>query len=100
VYQRSGLPVKVLKTYPNWRLIVDPSGDQGWMQANLLSDNRTGMVEGEIRSLREKPDAESRELWRAEPGVVGRLSDCTPEWCRLDVLGRMGFIRTSEIYGD
>jgi SH3-like domain-containing protein len=100
LYQRSGLPVRVLEIYPNWRKIEDPDGTQGWMQANLLSDARTALVKkGNVRSLYERPKGDARVLWRVEPGVVGRLSDCANGWCRLDVLGRMGYIEVEHLWG-
>jgi SH3-like domain-containing protein len=100
LYQRVGLPVRVLEIYPNWRKIEDPDGTQGWMQANLLSDARTALVKkGGVRSLHEKPNGDARVLWRIEPGVVGRVSDCAQGWCRLDVLGRMGYIEAEDIWG-
>jgi SH3-like domain-containing protein len=100
LYQRAGLPVKVIEVYPNWRKIEDPDGTQGWMQANLLSDARTALVTGETRPLRERPSLDAPILWRAEAGVVGKLSDCVPGWCRIDVLGRIGYIEADHIYGD
>jgi SH3-like domain-containing protein len=99
LYQRAGLPVKVIETYPNWRKIEDPDGTQGWIQATLISSDRMGLVTGDVRPLRESPNADARILWRAEPGVVGRLSDCARGWCRLDVRGRMGYIETGHIFG-
>ncbi len=99
LYQRAGLPVKVIETYPNWRKVEDPDGTQGWIQSNLLSDDRTGMILGEVRSLRESPVASARVIWRAEPGVVGKLSDCKKGWCKLDVRGRMGFVEATQIWG-
>lgn len=98
-YQRPNLPVKVIETYPNWRKIEDPDGTQGWMQANLLSSDRAGLVVGEVRPLREAPDAAARIVWRAEPGVVGKLSECRRGWCRLDVRGRIGYIEAAHIWG-
>jgi SH3-like domain-containing protein len=47
----------------------------------------------------EKPDAGSPVRFRAQPGVVGRISKCDPSWCRLDVGGREGYIRTDHIWG-
>ena len=99
LYQRSNLPVKVIETYPNWRKIEDPDGIQGWMQANLISTDRTGLVRGEIRPLREAPDGEARIIWRAEPGVVGKLTDCRRGWCKIDVRGRIGYIEAIHIWG-
>ncbi|MBY8823117.1 hypothetical protein K7G82_12495 [Sphingomonas colocasiae] len=99
LYQRAGLPVKVVETYPNWRKVEDPDGVQGWMQANLLSEDRTAMVTGEIRTLRASPDAAGKVNWRAEPGVIGKLSECAQGWCRIDVNGRAGFVEARYLWG-
>lgn len=99
MYQRAGLPVKVLATYPNWRKVEDPDGTQGWMQANLLSDKRTAIVRDDVRPMREKPNADARIVWRAEPGVVGKISDCANGWCKFDVTGRLGYIEAAHIWG-
>jgi len=99
LYQRAGLPVKVIETYPNWRKVEDPDGAQGWMQANLLSEDRTAMVVGEIRTLRASPDGAGKVNWRAEPGVIGKLSDCAQGWCRIDVNGRAGFVEARYLWG-
>ncbi len=99
LYQRAQLPVKVIGTYPNWRKIEDPDGTQGWMQANLISSDRTALVIGDIRPLRDKPSSSGKVIFRAEPGVVGKLSDCGRGWCRLDVKGRMGYIEMVHLWG-
>ena len=99
LYQRANLPVKVIATYPNWRKIEDPDGTQGWMQANLISQDRTGLVIGEVRALRDKPSTSAHIIFRAEPGVVGKISDCGRGWCKLDVRGRMGYIEATHIWG-
>ena len=99
LYKRKNLPVKVVKTYPGWRKIEDPDGTQGWMQANLLSDQRTALVTGEVRPLREKPDPGAPVILKAEPGVVGTISECRRGWCKLNVTGRMGYIEISHVFG-
>lgn len=100
LYQRAGLPVKVIETYPNWRKIEDPDGTQGWMQANLLSDDRAGLIiKGEIRVLRDAPNVSARIVWRAEPGVVGKLSECRKGWCRINVGGKMGYVEVAALWG-
>ena len=82
-------PVKVLAMHKGWKKIEDPDGTQGWMQANLLSDSRTALVTaGEPVALRDSPRAAGRVLWRAAPGVVGRISKCAAGWCNFDVRGR------------
>ncbi len=100
LYRRSGLPVRVIETYPNWRKVEDPDGAKGWIQANLLSEDRTGLVRGEkIRLLRASPAASADIVWRAEPGVVGKLSECQKGWCKINVRGQMGYIEASQLWG-
>lgn len=100
LYQRAGLPVRVIETYPNWRKIEDPDGEKGWMQANLLSDDRTGLViKGPIRALREAPGSTARIVWRVEPGVVGKISECQRGWCKIDIKGKMGYLEAAALWG-
>ncbi len=103
LYKRKGLPVKVVKTYSvqraEWRRIQDPDGAEGWVQANLLTDARTALVIGDVRPLRDKPAAGAAIVWRAEPGVVGRVSQCANGWCLFDARGRVGFVEVAHIFG-
>ena len=100
LYQRQDLPIKVVAIYKEWRKVADPDGTEGWMQANLLSGTRTAIVHGSGPvDLREKPNAGSRLLWRAAPGVVGRLSQCGNGWCRMDVKGQAGFVNVGGLWG-
>lgn len=100
LYQRRDLPVRVVKTYPNWRLIEDPEGTRGWMLVTLLSDRRTAMVkDGEPRPIHERPDPASRVAYLAEAGVVGQIDRCADGWCRIRIGKRQGQIRMSDIWG-
>lgn len=100
LYVRADLPIRVVEVYPNWRRIQDPDGTTGWMLVHLLSDTRTALVTGnEPRPIHQTPDASAKIVYRAAPGVVGRLSDCAGGWCRLDVGGKRGFIRADHFWG-
>jgi SH3-like domain-containing protein len=99
LYQRQGLPVQVLEVYPGWRKVRDPDGTEGWMIGNLISDQRTGMVKGGMVDLRASPDPAAKVAWRAEAGVIGRLSKCGNGWCRIDVRGRSGYIEQGRLWG-
>jgi SH3-like domain-containing protein len=100
LYVRADLPVKVIETYPNWRKVQDADGASGWMLQRLLSDTRTGLVTGsEPSALHEAPDDHSPIAYRAEPGVVGRLSRCASGWCMFDAKGRRGYIRADHLWG-
>lgn len=99
MYKRSGLPVKVIATYPAWRKIEDPDGAQGWMQANMLTDARTAMVKGAVRPLRAAARPDAAINWRAEPGVIGTLRRCEAGWCELDIAGKRGWIEAAHLWG-
>jgi SH3-like domain-containing protein len=99
LYQRAGLPVRVIETYPGWRKVRDQDGTEGWMIVNLLTDQRTGMITGSIAELRDSPNPGAHVVWRAEPGVIGRISHCGAGWCRIDIAGRGGFIETGHLWG-
>lgn len=100
LYRRADLPIKVLEIYPSWRKIQDPAGTVGWMLVNLLADTRTAIVTGtEPRPLHETASEGTRVRYRAEPGVVGRLSECGGDWCRFEVAGKSGFVRKAHVWG-
>ncbi len=100
LYQRQDLPIKVVAIFKEWRKVADPDGTEGWMQANLLSGTRTAIVHGAGPvELRDKPAASGKLLWRAAPGVVGRLSQCGNGWCRFDVKGQAGFVAIGGLWG-
>ena len=100
LYQRRDLPVRVIKIYPNWRLVEDPDGTQGWMLVSLLSDRRTAIVKkGDPRPVRVEPSDGAKVHYRAEQGVVGRIDKCRDGWCRITVGKRDGYIKISDIWG-
>ena len=100
LYQRQDLPIKVVAIFKEWRKVADPDGTEGWMQANLLSGTRTAIVHGAGPvEMREKPVSSAKLLWRAAPGVVGRLSQCGNGWCRMDVKGQAGFVQIGGLWG-
>jgi SH3-like domain-containing protein len=100
LYKRRDLPIRVIKTYPNWRLIEDPDGTRGWMLVTLLSDRRTAIVRpGEPRPVRVEPSDGAKVRYLVEHGVVGRIDHCKGGWCRITVGTKEGYIQTSEIWG-
>ncbi|QGP78738.1 SH3 domain-containing protein [Sphingobium sp. CAP-1] len=99
VYRRRDLPVKVLQVLGQWRKVEDPDGAQGWMHVRLLSDTATAIVRADIAPLRESASDGARALFRAERGVVGRLSDCSGGWCGFDIKGQRGYVKASDVWG-
>lgn len=100
LYKRRDLPVRVLKTYPNWRLIEDPDGTKGWMLVSLLSDRRTAIVRpGEPRPVRAEPWDGAKVRYLVEHGVVGRIEHCKGGWCRMSVGKKEGYVQATDIWG-
>jgi SH3-like domain-containing protein len=99
VYRRRDLPLKVVQVLGLWRKVEDSEGTQGWMHVRLLSDTATAIVTAPEAPMRDSPHDGARTLYRAQKGVVGRLSDCSGDWCAFDVRGQRGFIRRSDIWG-
>ena len=100
LYQRRDLPVRVVKKFENWRLIQDPDGAQGWMLVTLLSDRRTVIVKpGQPRDIRVGAYDTAKVQYRAQPGVVGRISKCSDGWCRVEIGKREGYVRVSDVWG-
>lgn len=99
VYKRKLLPLKVIRLHEGWRLVEDPDGARGWVLARFLSRRQTAIVQKATAEMREKPGT-GRLMWRAEPGVVGKVGACEDGWCKFDAAGRAAWIPASAIWGE
>lgn len=98
-YQRRGLPVEVVGEYEYWRRIRDRDGTETWVHKNLTSGKRYALVDGTIRELFKKADANSEVLLSAEPGVQARLRKCQEAWCQVEIAGTKGWIPRNHLWG-
>lgn len=98
-YRRADLPVLVTQVHKEWRRIREVDGTEGWMLATLLSARRTAMVTEKMSPLYAEPTTAAPINWRAEAGVVGRLSKCIDGWCRFDANGKRGYVKIDAIWG-
>ncbi|WP_246068820.1 SH3 domain-containing protein [Ferrovibrio terrae] len=99
-YQRRGLPVEVVAEYEYWRRIRDHDGTETWVHKNLTSGKRYAVVEGGMRSLYRKPDADTDVLLTAETGVQARLRKCPDAmWCQVEIAGTKGWMPRSYLWG-
>ena len=101
VYHRRRLPVEIIAEYQTWRKVRDWQGTQGWIHQSLLATNRTFIVTGAVRSIREAAAPESSPVARAEAGVIGRLVECPGNglWCRVEADGHEGWLRRVDFWG-
>jgi len=99
VFQRRHMPVEVTAEYGHWRRVRDVEGAGGWVHYSLLSGARYVLVMQPQTVLRAKPDAAARAVAQAEPGVVGRLGDCAPDWCQITADGYTGWVAKTTLWG-
>ena len=99
-YRRIDLPVKVVAVRDEWRQVEDPGGVRGWMHRRLLSGRRTAIVIDDIAAMHVSAGVNSPVAYRAEPGVVGRISECNAGWCLFDVRGQTGYVRAAAVWGE
>jgi SH3-like domain-containing protein len=99
VYKRQALPVEVTSSFDVWRRIRDVDGTQGWVRASLLSLKRTAMVYPRIASFYAEATPTSALVWRAEPGVVGRVVQCTKGWCQIEAGKYVGWTMQENLWG-
>lgn len=99
LYLRRDLPVKIVEEHDVWRKIVDPEGGEGWVHSQLLTSRRSVLIMGGIEDLHRTATGDSRVVLRAEAGVVGRLLDCRPEWCLVEIDAKRGWVRRASIWG-
>lgn len=99
VFRRAGMPLQVVAEFGHWRRVMDRDGAGGWMHYALLSGVRTVIVDGEMVPLRSAPRPEATPAAYAEAGVIARLGDCSPDWCRISAGGESGWVLKSQIWG-
>jgi SH3-like domain-containing protein len=99
VFVRDGMPVEVTAEFDTWRKIRDIDGAEGWVHQNLLSGTRTGIIQGEVRTLLRTPEINGVPVLQAEPGVMGRILACNIAWCRMEIDKRRGWLPREQIWG-
>ncbi len=102
-YVRLGLPVEVVAETEQWRRIRDWQGDEGWVFHTLLSGKRSLLVIGDGSgrpvAVRAAPKSSAHLIAVAEPGALGHLMRCQPNWCRLNAQGITGWVHRSFLWG-
>tara|TARA_R110002096_G_scaffold14582_4_gene50673 strand:+ start:18222 stop:18719 length:498 start_codon:yes stop_codon:yes gene_type:complete len=99
VYKHRDMPLKIVKEYEHWRRVEDIDGQGGWMHFRLLSTARTVIFTEEKTPLRRRAydGAEARAF--AEQGVIGKLDECNPEWCKIFIGRENGWVKKTEVWG-
>ena len=99
VFTRAGMPLKITAEFENWRRVEDFEGAGGWVHYSLLSGVRSALVTLDMAELHDAPEDGSTVVAQAELGVIGRILECSPTWCRVSLEGTRGWIRKTAIWG-
>ncbi len=94
-----GMPVEIIAEYEYWRRIRDWEGSEGWVHKAALTGKRGAVVIKTMRDLRQKDDPNSPIMAHLEPGAVGQILSCKPEWCRIKFGDIKGYLRKNEFWG-
>ena len=66
----------------------------------MLDGSRHVMIKAEeAQIIRIDPKAEANPVLKIEPTVVVRVIECQPEWCRIQVSGRKGWLEKRFLWG-
>ncbi|MFD1509470.1 SH3 domain-containing protein [Lacimonas salitolerans] len=99
VFTQKDMPVEITAEHGHWRRIRDREGAGGWVHYALLSGVRTVIVDSDMLPIHSRPDPGSPVVAQLELGVIARLGDCGPDWCRLNVAGYRGWAPKSALWG-
>ena len=99
VFTRAGMPLKITAEYEHWRRVEDADGAGGWVHYSLLSGVRAVLISQDMAEAFSRPDVQSDVLFQSELGVIGKLLQCLPDWCRVSVEGEKGWLRKSSLWG-
>ncbi|MCF6444155.1 SH3 domain-containing protein [Nereida sp. MMG025] len=99
VFKHRDMPLRITAEHGHWRRVEDREGVGGWLHYSLLSGKRTVIVEQDMLELRAKPTLASPVNAQLELGVVARLGECDPEWCRLSAQGYRGWAKKDVLWG-
>ena len=99
VFVKSGMPLRLTAEYENWRRVEDAEGFGGWVHYSLLSGTRSVLISQDMAEFRHIADPASEVVFQAERGVLGRLLECSVDWCRVTTNGEKGWILKTALWG-
>ncbi|MGR3802425.1 SH3 domain-containing protein [Marinibacterium profundimaris] len=99
VFKRRGMPLMITAEHGHWRRVQDRDGAGGWVHYALISGVRTVLIEKDMVEGHSRPDPNSPVAAVFEMGVVAKLGDCDPDWCRISAGGYRGWVEKSALWG-
>ncbi len=93
--------MEIEREFEVWRLVTDPDGSKGWVQAATLTGRRTAIVTGGERTLRQAASETSGPVAKLAAGVIVRVRACEAgsDWCQVQINDYRGYIKRNEVWG-
>jgi SH3-like domain-containing protein len=99
VFTTAGMPLRVTAEHEHWRRVEDAEGMGGWVHYSLLSGVRSVLVTQDMAEFRDRPDMAAPVAFQTELGVIGRLMECSIDWCRINIQGEKGWVQKTALWG-
>lgn len=99
VFTTAGMPLRVTAEHEHWRRVEDAEGMGGWVHYALLSGVRSVLVTQDMAEFHDRAEMGSAVAFQTELGVIGRLIECLPDWCRVNVQGEKGWVQKTALWG-
>jgi SH3-like domain-containing protein len=106
IFNKPGMPVEITAEFDIWRKIRDFDGSEGWVQQNLLSGTRAGLVapwkkQGDV-PLRASASENAAVKAYLGAGFHVAIRRCDGSWCQVDATAGStytGYLEQAEIWG-
>ena len=99
VFKRRDMPLQITAEHGHWRRVEDRDGAGGWVHYALLSGARTVLVDQDMLPVHRRPEESAPIIAAFELGVVARLGDCEPDWCKITAGGYRGWVPKAGLWG-
>lgn len=99
VFRHRDMPLRVTAEFGHWRRVEDRDGAGGWVHYSLISGVRTVVVSAESADIRARDNAAAPVQARAMAGVIARLEQCGPDWCKINAGGQRGWVEKTALWG-
>lgn len=99
VFRHRDMPLRVTAEFGHWRRVEDREGAGGWVHYSLISGVRTVVINTESADLLARDAEGAPVVARAMSGVIARLEQCGPDWCRINAGGQRGWVQKSALWG-
>jgi len=97
-YEKTGLPVLILRETHNWRRVRDHQGDEVWIQARMLSAETNVLILRDTLLLEEEAETSDPRA-QLKAGLVAELLGCASSTCEIKIDKTKGWVLEADLWG-